>query len=232
MKKIKKSMLTAYSVLAIGIALMLVVGFSVVVSAQTDKEPTMLDQIMAMYLGLKSGEAPVVEQPVITPEPEVAVGSAQRPDLVITKLVDYDDITTSGVQIFATSTGSFYLENLVIETASSTIASGTAFQVYTLGETYGNAETVFSTQVSNFPKDTTMDLNTVISSSGTGSGYASSTQRVMLDDNSALYVKCTTASCKPSTNRLSESEANGTTYGFVRFTAILKRADLGSSIYE
>lgn len=230
MKKTKKSMLKVYSVLFVGIALMLVAGFSLAVSAQTDKEPNMLDQIMAMYLGLKSGEAPVVAEPVVAPEP--TIGMAQKPDLIITKLVDYDDITTGGVKIFATTTGPFYLENLIMETASSTMASGTAFQVYTLGETYGNSETVFSTQVSNFPKDTTMDLNTVISSSGTGSGYASSTQRVVLDDQSALYAKCTTASCKPSTDKTLESAANGTTYGFVKFTAILKRVDSDSSIYE
>jgi hypothetical protein len=212
--------------------LILVGGLSLAVNAQTDKELTMLDQIMAMYLGLKSGEAPAVVEPVITPAPEVVIGMAQKPDLVITKLVDYDDITTSGVQIFATFNGAFYLENLIMETASSTIASGTAFQVFTLGETYGEGETVFSTQVSNFPKATTMDLNTVISASGTGSGYASSTQRVILDDQSALYVKCTTASCKPSTDRSLESAANGTTYGFVKFTGIFKRVDSGSSIYE
>jgi len=175
---------------------------------------------------------PQVSNPVSNPDSGQTIGMAQSPDIVILKLIDYDDITTNGIQIFATSTGGFYLDNLIMETASSTIASGTAFQVYTLGETYGNSQTVFSTQVSNFPKNTTMDLNTVISSSGIGSGYASSTQRVALDDQSALYVKCTGAPCKPSTNRTSESSANGDTYGYVKFTGIFKRVDSSSSIYE
>lgn len=161
-----------------------------------------------------------------------SVGYSARPgDVLLVKIVDYDDITTGGVQIFATSTGQFYLDNLIMETASSTIASGTAFQVYTVGETYGNSETVFDTNVAAFAKNTTMDLNTQIDGAGY-TGYASSTQRVVLDDQSALYVKCTTASCKPSTNRTLESAANGTTYGFVKFTAVLKRVDSGSSIYE
>ncbi len=181
----------------------------------------------------QAASIPGVESSPLTDSSDRVIGYSARPgDVVITKLIDYDDITTGGVQLFATSTGGFYLENLIIETASSTMASGTAMQVYAVGDTYGNNETVFSTQVSNFPKNTSMDLNTAISTSGSGSGFASSTQRVVLEDQSALYVKCTTASCKPSTDRSVESAANGTTFGFMRFTAILKRLDTGSTIYE
>lgn len=223
-------MLKPYSVLVAGAALMLVAGFSLVVNAQVNKEPGTLDHIMAAFLQLKLNEAevntPVVEEPVIAEEP--TIGASQRPDLIITKYLDYDDITTTGVDITASSTGSFIVDNIYIETGANTMASGTLFQIFSAGNTFASSTTLFSTQVSAFPKATAMNLDTAIGSGAYFSGYASSTQKIVLDDGGNLKAKCTTANCK-----LSEVETElGTADKNMRITIILKPTDSGSSIYE
>mgnify|MGYP006921437502 CR=1 FL=1 len=221
-------MLKSYAVLAVGIALILVSSFSLVVNAQTTQEPTVLDQIMSAFLQIKLQESStaVTPEPTVTPGP--TIGASQRPDVIITKYLDYDDITTSGVQITASTTGSFVVDNIFAETGANTMASGTLFQIYSLGNTFATSTTLFSTQVNNFPKATAMNLDTAISTSGSGSGYASSTQRIVLDDGGALWAKCTGASCK-----LSQVESEiGTAGKNMRITVILKPTDTGSSIYE
>jgi hypothetical protein len=235
MKKIKKSMLKSYAVFFVGIALMIVGGVSFLVNAQTDKDPNILDQIMSSFLQLKLNEIATAPAPVVEPAPaEPTVGYSAKPgDVVLTKFLDYDDITTTGVAITNPATGEFYVDNVIMEMGPNTIASGTLMQIIsTQGSTaysdFGTSTPLFSTQVSAFTKNLTMDLNTAIGSGSNFAGYASSTQRVVLADGAYLTALCTTADCKLSTT---ETEL-GTADRNMKVTVVLKRVDSNSSIYE
>jgi hypothetical protein len=145
--------------------------------------------------------------------------STRSGDVVLTKVLDYDDITTTGVAITNPVTGEFYIENLVIETGKNNIASGTLFQIFTTNSLYGTSTAVYSMGVSSMSAASVFDLNSPTS-------RASSTQRAVLSDGAYLLAKCTTASCK-----LSTAETGGTG-GYMRITVILKRAASYSNIYE
>jgi len=215
-----------YSVIAVGVILVLALGVglgTLNVKAQDTGGGGLLDKILYLYLQTKIHGIQPVEIPTSS---EQTLGYSERPDVVVTKKVDYDDITTDGVDITNPVSGDFYVENLVIETGTLTIASGTALQIITEGDDYGTSTPLFSTQVSAFPRSTTMDLNTAIGDSTHFSGYASSTQRVILEDGSNLAIKCTTADCKRTTS----GAETGT--GYLTVTATLKRVQNYGNIYE
>jgi len=215
MKNKKLRGIGAYSVLAVAIVLVLVVGFNVV-KAQSSGD--ILDQIIQI-LQLSKEEPVAVEQ-------ELGL-SNQNGEFIITKKIEYDDISTTGADVTNVVTGDFLVENVVIEMGALTIASGTQIQVVTSGDTYGTSTVVFAVDVDNFPKATTMDLNTAIGSVvGSYSGYASSTQRVVLEDSSKLIIKCTTADCM----RTTDGSETGT--GYLRVTTTLKKANSYSTTYE
>lgn len=174
--------------------------------------------------------------PSVTPQSSdsQSIGYSARPgDVVLTKYLDYDDITTTGVAVTNPVTGEFTVENVIMEMGANTMASGTLFQIITTeGATaysdFGTSTVLFSTQVSAFTKNLTMDLNTAIGDSTHFAGTASSTQRVVLGDGAYLTAKCTTASCK-----LSQIETElGTAGRNMKVTVVLKRVDSSSSIYE
>ena len=161
-----------------------------------------------------------------------AIGATQRPEIKITKYLDYDDITTTGVAITNPVTGDFIVDNVIMEMGPNTMASGTLFQIVsTQGTAYtdfGTSTALFSTQVGAFTKNLTMDLNTAIGDSTHYANTASSTQRVVLSDGAYLTAKCTTASCM-----LSQIETElGTADRNMKITVVLKPVDSGSSIYE
>lgn len=177
------------------------------------------------------GGSPQVSNPA-TQDGGQAIGATQRPDVKITKYLDYDDITTTGVAITNPVTGDFVVDNVIIENGANTMASGTLFQIISTQGTaytdYGTSTVLFSTQVSAFTKNLTMDLNTAIGDSTHFAGTASSTQRVVLSDGAYLTAKCTTASCK-----LSQIETElGTAGQNMKVTVVLKPVSTGSSIYE
>ena len=163
-----------------------------------------------------------------------SIGATQRPDIKITKYLDYDDITTTSVAITNPTTGSYIVDNVFIETGANTMASGTLFQVYTkapsakYGYAYGTSTVLFSAAVGALTANVAVDLNTAIGSATTYVGYASSTQRVVLDDQEQLYAKCTTASCKLSQIETEIGEAGKN----MRVTIVLKPTDSDSNIYE
>ena len=217
MKK-KKTFNNVYIVI-VAVLIVFVVGFNVS-KAQTSEDGNLLDKIMYIFMQLKAEEINTNVEPA-------TLGMSTRTDTVIvSKKVDYDDITTTGADVTNVVLGDFYVENIVLETGDNTLASGTLLQVVTSGDDYGTSTVLFSTQVSNFPKATTMDLDTPIATSGSGSGYASSTQRVILEDGSKLIVKCTVASCMRTTS----GDETGT--GYLRIHVLLKRVDNYSQIYD
>ena len=220
MRKQLKKNLRAYSVLTVGIILMLIVGFSFVAKA-TDGEFSPYE-VIKLILQNNQANCPVAQTTA-----EKLTGYSDRPgDIVLTKLIAMDDITTTGVDVTNPVTGDFYVENLIIETSDHTIASGTFFQIISSGDDYGTSTPLFKVGVSKMAKDSAWDLNTSIDSTLANVTLASSTQREVLEDGSKLIAQCTVADCKRTTS----GAETGT--GYVRITAVLKRAERYSNIYE
>ena len=194
-----------YSVLVISLVLLAVVSLAGFAKA-SDSDQGIVDKIVSMYMEYKLQKGDAV------------LGYSDRPgEVLVKKLVDMDDITTTGADITNDMTGDFVVENVYFETNSKAIASGTLFQIAVSGDTYGTNTPVFSAALSNINVDSAYDLNT-------SSTYASSTQRAILEDGSKLIVKCTGADCKRSTP--------GTGTGYIYFVSVLKRADTYSYTFE
>lgn len=208
-----------YQVLATVVVFALVVSFGInIVKAQD--EASVLDKVIQILSFSKGQEA-------VDDAGDQTLGTAlQNGEFVITKKIDLDDITTTGADVTNIVTGDFYVDNVVIEMGGYTIASGTLIQILTSGDAYGTSTPLFSTQVSNFTKTLSMDLNTAISTSGAGTGLASSTQRVILEDGSKLIIKCTGADCKQTT------AAGVLSAAYLRVTTILKKVNSWSNTYE
>jgi len=216
-KRLNKSF-GVYAISLVVVVLFVGIGFTLAASNP-------VDEIVKMYLSLKAGETS--ETPDVDNDGKEVGFSNSGTEIVVTKKIDYDDITTTGVDLTNEVTGDFVIENIILESSSHTIASGTQIVVISSGDTYGTSTPVFATDVNAFPKATTMDLNTLLGSvSGTYSGYASSTQRIVLEDGSKLIIKCTTADCKKSTS----AGESGT--GYIRATTILRKANTWSYTYE
>jgi len=158
-------------------------------------------------------------QPTQPVQSQTPVGLATQPgDIVVTKVIDYDDITTTGVTAVNPVVGGFVIDNLIISTGASAIASGTAVTIGLSGGSYGTSTPVLSAQVSSLTKAQTIDLRS-------SSTYASTTQATVIGDGASLVIKCTVASCK------TDYRDSGTT-GYLRVTAVLKRLTNQSSITE
>ena len=215
----RKKNIRMYQVLATVVVFALVVSFGInIVKAQD--EASVLDKVIQILSFSKGQEA-------VDDAGDQTLGTAlQNGEFVITKKIDLDDITTTGADVTNIVTGDFYVDNVVIEMGGYTIASGTLIQILTSGDAYGTSTPLFSTQVSNFTKTLSMDLNTAISTSGAGTGLASSTQRVILEDGSKLIIKCTGADCKQTT------AAGVLSAAYLRVTTILKKVNSWSNTYE
>ena len=215
----RKKNIRMYQVLATVVVFALVVSFGInIVKAQD--EASVLDKVIQILSFSKGQEA-------VDDAGDQTLGTAlQNGEFVITKKIDLDDITTTGADVTNIVTGDFYVDNVVIEMGGYTIASGTLIQILTSGDAYGTSTPLFSTQVSNFTKTLSMDLNTAISTSGAGTGLASSTQRVILEDGSKLIIKCTGADCKQTT------AAGVLSAAYLRVTTILKKVNEWSNTYE
>ncbi len=213
MNKIKRNF-KVYSILIVIAVIASVTCFNVVKAQSPSDEYNILDKVIEI-LRLTNKEV----------EPQLGL-SAQVDGYVVTKKIDYDDITTTGVAASNQVTGAFYVENVIIEMGALTIASGTQIQILTSGDDFGSSTLLFATDVAAFTKATTMDLNTAISSGSNYLLHASSTQRVVLEDGSNLIIKCTGADCK----RTTDGTQTGT--GFLRVTVILEKADRYSSTFE
>ena len=215
----RKKNIRMYQVLATVVVFALVVSFGInIVKAQD--EASILDKVIQILSFSKGQEA-------VDDAGDQTLGTAlQNGEFVITKKIDLDDITTTGADVTNIVTGDFYVDNVVIEMGGYTIASGTLIQILTSGDAYGTSTPLFSTQVSNFTKTLSMDLNTAISTSGAGTGLASSTQRVILEDGSKLIIKCTGADCKQTT------AAGVLSAAYLRVTTILKKVNSWSNTYE
>jgi len=212
----RKKNIRMYQVLATVVVFALVVSFGInIVKAQD--EASILDKVIQI-LSFSKGQDVSEDQTLGT--------ALQNGEFVITKKIDLDDITTTGADVTNIVTGDFYVDNVVIEMGGYTIASGTLIQILTSGDAYGTSTPLFSTQVSNFTKTLSMDLNTAISTSGAGTGLASSTQRVILEDGSKLIIKCTGADCKQTT------AAGVLSAAYLRVTTILKKVNSWSNTYE
>jgi hypothetical protein len=225
----KKFKLRNYSILVVAIMLVIAVGVTVVKAQSSDSD--ILDKVITI-LGMTNGN-----------KQDAIVGYSDRPgDVVVTKVINYNDITTTGVNIINQVTGDFYLENLIVESNDKSIASGTLFKIVKSTDTYGASSTVFSMQVNYLATSTSWDLNSPVVATNCGTSVtiakqnvinhgqncamASTTQRVVLEDGSTLKAFCTGASCMRTTN----GNESGT--GYLRITSILKRADTYSSTFE
>jgi hypothetical protein len=153
--------------------------------------------------------------------------NAQYSDVVVTKLIDMDDIVTTGVDVTNQVTGDFIVDNIIIETNNATIASGTNFRIITSGDAYGTSTVLFDKPINCMARASAWDLNVPIN--GTCAVSATSTQRVVLEDGSKLIALCTTADCKKSTV-VASGDADST--GYVRVTTTLKRASEFSYTFE
>jgi len=223
----RKKNIRMYQVLAITLVLFLVIGFgfSIVKAQGAEDEASILDRVIEI---LKLTKASDVSEEADNQE----VGTAlQNGEFVITKKIDFADITTTGADVTNVVTGDFYVDNVIIEMGDFTIASGTQVQISESAGTYGSSTPIFATDVAAFSKNLSMDLNTAVGSATTGNdtyaGYASSTQRVILEDGNKLIIKCTTADCKQTT-------AAGvlSTTAYLRVTTILKKVNEWSNTYE
>ena len=217
----RKKNIRMYQVLATVVVFALVVSFGInIVKAQD--EASILDKVIQI-LSFSKGQDVAEDQEVGT--------ALQNGEFVITKKIAYSDIVTTGVDVTNQVTGDFYVDNVIIEMGDFTIASGTQIQIFESAATYGSSTTVFATDVAAFTKNLSMDLNTAIGGAATDNevyaGYASSTQRIILEDGNKLQIKCTTADCKQTT-------AAGvlSTTAYLRVTTILKKVNEWSNTYE
>lgn len=131
---------------------------------------------------------------------------------VITKLVDYSNITTSGVDITNTvQSGDLILEEMIVRTDDSVaMASGTSLVIVQSGNDYG-AATIASSAISSLAAGKTLDLN----------DWTVGNSKTVLEDGSKLQAKCSSADCQGT---------NGTT-GYLDITMVFSKVDRQAYIY-
>lgn len=129
---------------------------------------------------------------------------------IVEKVVTSSDIgstTALAVDLTQRATGDFLIENIIVETDSTGLATGTNFAISISGDEYGLA-TIWSSAVSGLGANKTVDINTA----------SVAKQRAILEDGSKLIGICTTASCEGA--------------GKAKVTVILKKLDSYSSIFD
>ncbi len=127
--------------------------------------------------------------------------------VIVEKVVTSSDLSTSTpTAITQYATGNFYIDNIIVSTDSTGLATGTNFIINVDSPTYG-LTTILSNAVSGLGANKTVDLNS-----------ATVKQRVILEDGSRLVAYCTTANCEGA--------------GKAKITVILKKASWGSAIFD
>lgn len=138
---------------------------------------------------------------------EIGAYNNQFDGYVVEKILTSSDISTStATAITQYATGDFYIDNIIVSTDSTGLATGTNFQIAIDGNDYGTS-TVLSHAVSSLGANATVDLNS-----------ATTKQRAILEDGSRLVAYCTTANCEGD--------------GKAKITVILKKASWGSAIFD
>jgi hypothetical protein len=169
--------------------------------------------VAVLFFGFTSPKVVVAPQ-IDNQQP---VGQVSTGDgYVITKKLAYSELLTTGVAISnAVQGGRMVLDDVIVRTGVLQIASGTLFQIYTSGNTYGTSTNVLSASIAAIPAATTITMD----------DGASSTVKTMLDDGAKLMAKCTGAACKATT-------VGNTTEGYMTITMVFKKADRQAYIYE
>lgn len=127
---------------------------------------------------------------------------------VVEKTVKSSELSTSSpLTLTQPATGNFYIENIIVSTDATGLATGTDFAISITGNDYGLG-TVFSSDVAGLGANKTIDLNTA----------STTKQRAVLEDGSYFTAICTTANCEGS--------------GKAKITFILKKAEQGSAIFD
>lgn len=129
---------------------------------------------------------------------------------IVEKVVTSSEIgstTALAVDLTQKVTGDFYIENIIVSTDGTGLATGTNFAISISGNDYG-LSTIWSSAVSGLGANKTIDINTA----------SVAKQRAILEDGSKLIGTCTTASCAGS--------------GKAKVTVILKKLDSYSSIFD
>lgn len=127
---------------------------------------------------------------------------------IVEKVVTSSELSTSSpLTLTQKATGDFYVENIIVSTDSTGLATGTNFAISITGNDYGLG-TVFSSAVSGLGANKTIDLTTA----------SVAKQKAILEDGSYFTAICTTANCE------------GT--GKAKITFILKKVEQGSTIFD
>lgn len=127
--------------------------------------------------------------------------------VIVEKIITSSELTTSTpVAVTQYATGNFYIDNIVVSTDSTGLATGTNFTINVDSPTYG-LTTILSNAVSGLGANKTVDLNS-----------ATVKQRVILEDGDRLVAYCTTANCEGA--------------GKVKVSVILKKASWGAAIFD
>jgi len=222
----------AFASLAFSLCLFFAIGLPIAKAQIAGSSNGFLDQIMSLYLQIKLDS--IAEQDVSSnsngeiPKP-LGTNQSKTDVVIVEKTIDYNDMTTTGATVINPVIGDWYLDNLIMETNTYSMASGTLFQVVSSGDTYGTSTLVYSSDVKCFPKATTADLNSRITifDDASCAGQASSTQRVVLSDGAGLVAKCTTLNC------LSEPYGNNSSStGYMKFTGILRPLQSYGAIFD
>lgn len=131
----------------------------------------------------------------------------QYDGVVASKVITSSSLTTSTpVAITEASTGDFYIDNIVVSTDATGLATGTNFVVGIDSPTYG-VSALLTHAVSSLGANATVDLFS-----------ATVKQRTVLQDGDKLVAYCTTANCEGA--------------GKVKVDVILKKATQGALITD
>lgn len=140
-------------------------------------------------------------------EKNVGAYNNQFDGVIVEKVITSSELSTSTpVAVTQYATGNFYIDNIIVSTDSTGLATGTNFIINVDSPTYG-LKTILSNAVSGLGANKTVDLNS-----------ATVKQRVMLEDGDRLVAYCTTANCEGA--------------GKAKITVILKKASWGSAIFD
>lgn len=139
---------------------------------------------------------------------KVGAYNNQYDGVITSKVITSSDLTTSTpIAITEYATGDLYIDNVIVSTDSTGLATGTALEIKVESPTYGLA-TFFSTAISGLGANKTIDLNTA----------SVAKQHVVLRNGERLVANCTTLACTGS--------------GKAKIDVIFKKATQGANITE
>jgi len=139
---------------------------------------------------------------------KVGAYNNQYDGVITSKVITSSDLTTSTpIAITEYATGDLYIDNVIVSTDSTGLATGTALEIKVENPTYG-LSTFFSTVISGLGANKTIDLNTA----------SVAKQHVVLRNGERLVANCTVANCEGA--------------GKAKIDVIFKKVTQGANITE